>query len=144
MRGVRALMGLLLVLNKHRATPYCSACCIEQLGVSLWEPPTPAAPPPRARCPHWASDDVLPSAPAQTGASRLTVAMERPVFCFDFVLCLVGLLQGGTGTLSPGPVRERSNWIIQDNHFAVAHKPGTKSCSYDGRPFGGAVMLYKH
>jgi len=26
-------MGLLLVLNKHRATPYCSACCIEQLGV---------------------------------------------------------------------------------------------------------------
>lgn len=40
-------MGLLLVLNKHRATPYCSACCIEQLGVSLWEPgPPPSHPHP--------------------------------------------------------------------------------------------------
>lgn len=37
-------MGLLLVLNKHRVTPYCSACCIEQLGVHgplAWEPASP-------------------------------------------------------------------------------------------------------
>lgn len=37
-------MELLLVLNKHRVTPYCSACCIEQLGVHralTREPATP-------------------------------------------------------------------------------------------------------
>lgn len=54
-------MGLLLVLNKHRATPYCSACCIEQLGVSLgsWQPPRG----PEARCP-------LPIVPLMTSSQE--------------------------------------------------------------------------
>lgn len=106
-------MGLLLVLNKHRATPYCSACCIEQLGVSLGSRQPPRGP--EARCPL----PIVPlmTSPQEPGANSVFTPLAATSAFYFSVAWMQGVVPTETRREAVCHAALGRDWLQEGNIY---------------------------